>query len=58
MAKSIRVTTKKRKGRPVTTGTGTQIGERWHDSELAALDAWIASSDETLTRGLKKGTKA
>jgi predicted transcriptional regulator len=51
MAKSIRVTEKKRRGRPATTGAGTQIGERWHDAELAAIDAWIASTGETLTRG-------
>ena len=36
---------------PATTGTGTQIGERWHDAELAAIDAWIAGTGETLTRG-------
>jgi hypothetical protein len=52
MAKSIRVTVKKKRGRPATTGTGTQIGERWHDAELAAIDAWIAASfDKTMTRG-------
>jgi hypothetical protein len=50
MAKSIRVTAKKRRGRPATTGAGTQIGERWHDPELAAIDAWIASTGETMTR--------
>jgi hypothetical protein len=52
MKKSIRVTTKKRgRGRPVTTGTGTQIGERWQKSEIAAIDEWIAKSGEKLTRG-------
>jgi hypothetical protein len=53
MKKSIRVTTKKKKrrGRPVTTGKGTQIGERWHKTELAAIDAWIAQSGEEMTRG-------
>jgi hypothetical protein len=51
MAKSIQVTTKKKRGRPRTTGRGTQIGERWHDAELAAIDAWIASSsDKTISR--------
>jgi hypothetical protein len=51
MAKSIRVTTKKRRGRPPTTGKGVQVGERWHPSELAAIDAWIASSpDKNITR--------
>jgi hypothetical protein len=49
MAKSIKVT-KKRRGRP-PTGRGIQIGERWHPSEIAAIDAWIASStDQTITR--------
>ncbi len=51
MGKSIRVTTKKRRGRPPTTGKGIQIGERWHEAELAAIDAWIASHDEDMTRG-------
>jgi hypothetical protein len=49
MSKSIKVT-KKARGRPAT-GRGTQIGERWHAAELAAIDAWIASSaDKTITR--------
>ena len=51
MAKSIRVTTKKKRGRPATTGRGTQVGERWHPTELAAIDAWIAASaDKTISR--------
>ena len=51
MTKSIRVTTKKKRGRPATTGRGTQVGERWHPTELAAIDAWIASSpDRKITR--------
>jgi hypothetical protein len=68
MAKSIRVTTKKRRGRPATTGKGIQVGERWHVAELAAIDGWIASQEEELTRaqairrlvelGLKAKTKA
>jgi hypothetical protein len=50
MKKSIKVT-KKTRGRPAT-GRGTQVGERWHPSELEAIDAWIAaSSDKTITRG-------
>jgi len=49
MGKSIKVT-KKSRGRPAT-GRGTQIGERWHPAELAAIDAWIASSaDNKITR--------
>jgi hypothetical protein len=57
MAQSIRVTTKKRRGRPPTTGRGTQIGERWHPAELAAIDAWVASSaDNTITRGARDTT--
>ena len=51
MAKSNRVTSKKKRGRPATTGTGTQIGERWHPAELAAVDAWIAASaDKAISR--------
>ena len=50
MRKSIRVTTKKRRGRPPTTGRGIQIGERWHEPELAAIDAWIATSGKPMTR--------
>ena len=41
---------KKKRG-PAPTGKGIQVGERWHPSEIAAIDAWIASSsDKTLTR--------
>jgi hypothetical protein len=49
MKKSIKVT-KKTRGRPAT-GRGTQVGERWHPAELAAIDRWIASSGEQMTRG-------
>src|SRR5690349_12489928 len=49
MAKTS-VVSKKKRG-PPPTGKGIQVGERWHPSELAAIDAWIASSrDKTLTR--------
>jgi|EndMetStandDraft_4_1072995.scaffolds.fasta_scaffold206959_2 hypothetical protein len=51
MAKSISVITKKRRGRPVTTGKGTLIGVRLLDDPLAALDGWIAEQKEPdLTR--------
>ena len=41
----------KEKGPAGDDGPGTQIGERWHDAELAAIDAWIAASfDKTMTR--------
>lgn len=51
MGKSIKVTTKKRRGRPPTTGRGVQVGERWHPGELAAIDAWIDAQGEEMTRG-------
>jgi hypothetical protein len=51
MGKSVRVITKKRRGRPVTTGKGTLIGVRLLDMPLATLDAWIADQNEPdLTR--------
>ncbi len=51
MAKSINVITKKRRGRPVTTGKGTLIGVRLLDALLATLDGWIAKQREPdLTR--------
>jgi hypothetical protein len=50
VAAEERIVTKKATGRP-TTGRGTQIGERWHPADLAAIDAWIASSaDNTISR--------
>jgi hypothetical protein len=45
MAKSITVNANKR-GRPITTGTGTIVGVRMLDRPLAALDAWIANQKE------------
>ena len=43
--------TKKPLGRPPTTGRGLQVGERWHQPELAAIDAWIDATGESITRG-------
>ena len=40
----------KKRGRPVSTGTGTLIGVRFTDDKLAELDRWIAEQDDTLTR--------
>jgi hypothetical protein len=50
MAKAIRVNTKKRRGRPVTTGMGTLIGVRLLGKPLAAIDAWILKQDEDISR--------
>jgi hypothetical protein len=50
MAKSIRVITKKARGRPVTTGKGTLIGVRLQSDQLDALDGWISKQDVPLTR--------
>jgi hypothetical protein len=51
MNKSIGVITKKRRGRPVTTGKGTLIGVRLLDDPLSSLDSWIAKQKEPdLTR--------
>jgi hypothetical protein len=65
MATSIRVITKKRRGRPVTTGKGTLIGVRLLDEPLAELDAWIArqeqpdlSRPEAIRRLVEIGLKA
>src|ERR1700692_1212521 len=45
MAKSISASAKRR-GRPVTTGTGMTIGVRMLDDRIATLDAWIARQKE------------
>jgi hypothetical protein len=45
MAKSIRGTQKKR-GRPKTTGRGTQIGMRWQGPLLGAIDAWRIQQED------------
>ncbi len=47
MAKAS-VVPKKKRG-PPPTGKGIQVGERWHPAELAAIDAWIASSSDKAT---------
>ena len=44
-------TLEKRLGRPPTTGRGLQIGERWHQPELAAIDAWIEATGKSMSRG-------
>jgi hypothetical protein len=51
MRKPIRVITKKKRGRPVTTGKGTLIGVRLLDPPLAVLDEWISrQGDPHLSR--------
>ena len=63
MAKSIS-TTKKRRGRPQTKGVGRQIGERWHEDELAAIDDWrrtqkdLPSQGEAIRRLVRIGLSA
>jgi hypothetical protein len=61
MTKSINVNANKR-GRPVTTGTGTVIGVRMLDDRLEAIDAWIVrqndpglSRPEAIRRLVEKG---
>nr|QDP26257.1 hypothetical protein FNV92_30675 [Bradyrhizobium cosmicum] len=63
MLKSIKGTPKKKRGRPPTTGRGTQIGMRWQDPELSAIDAWreahdVASRPEAIRRLVELGLKA
>ena len=36
----------KRPGRPRTTGTGRLVGTRWHEPDLAAIDAWRVQQDD------------
>ena len=51
MAKSISVGAIKKRGRPVSTGTGMVIGVRMLDAPLVSLDKWIAEQAENgLTR--------
>ena len=52
MARSIREIRKfkPKMGRPVTTGIGVPVLIRMHDPQLAALDDWIASQDEEVSR--------
>jgi hypothetical protein len=49
MAKTTLVTKKKRG--PPATGQGIQVGERWHPPQVAAIDAWIKTQGDRLTRG-------
>jgi hypothetical protein len=61
MAKTS-VVPKKRRG-PAPTGKGTQIGMRWHDLQLSAIDEWrtkhdVASRPEAIRRLVELGLKA
>jgi hypothetical protein len=63
MGKSIRGTTKKRRGRPATTGKGMQIGMRWQEPQLSAIDSWrekhgVSSRPEAIRRLVEMGLKA
>jgi hypothetical protein len=62
MSKSIKGTTKKKRGRPVTTGKGTQLGMRWQDPMLIAIDSWreqhdVATRPEAIRRLVELGLK-
>jgi hypothetical protein len=64
MGKSISASAKRR-GRPVTTGTGTTIGVRMLGDRIAVLDAWITkqkepdlSRPEAIRRLVELGLKA
>jgi hypothetical protein len=46
MAKPIGVITRKRRGRPVTTGRGTLVGVRFLNELLKSLDGWITKQKE------------
>jgi hypothetical protein len=41
---------KKSRGRPKSTGIGTLVGVRFHESELKAIDGWRKKQTEKLTR--------
>jgi hypothetical protein len=41
---------KRRRGRPVTTGKGLQIGMRWHEPLLGMIDDWAAAQDDEPSR--------
>jgi hypothetical protein len=62
MRTSIRGT-KKSRGRPKTTGIGTQIGMRWHMAILEAIDEWrrlqpdLPSRPEAIRRLVEQGLK-
>jgi hypothetical protein len=63
MGKSIKGTTKTKRGRPATTGRGTQIGMRWQEPQLFEIDAWmekheIATRPEAIRRLVEMGLKA
>jgi hypothetical protein len=48
-------------GRPVTTGKGTQIGMRWHQPMLEAIDAWAERQpdrSEAIRRLVQRGLDA
>jgi hypothetical protein len=49
MKKSKVSVTKKRIGRPAI-GIGTQIGMRWRDHELTAIDTWRQNQPDELSR--------
>jgi hypothetical protein len=62
MQASIHGTTKKR-GRPKTTGAGTQIGMRWQAATLEAIDEWrrqqpdLPSRSEAIRRLVEQALK-
>ena len=54
MKTSIRGTQKKKRGRPPTTGRGLQIGMRWHNHDLKAIDAYAKSKQIERTDAIRR----
>ena len=50
MAKSIRASKKRGRGRPKTTGAGVQVVVRLHDPMLGSIDRWRSSQEDAPTR--------
>jgi hypothetical protein len=54
MGKSIKGTAKRKRGRPATTGSGLQIGMRWQDQELKAIDEWRSAHGATRPEAIRR----
>jgi hypothetical protein len=45
---------KKKRGRPRTTGPGLLIGMRWHAEDLSAIDAWAQARQIERTEAIRQ----
>ena len=44
----------KSRGRPITTGIGLLVAQRWHEPDLKKIDAWAKANGTTRSEAVRR----